>query len=459
MSGQTTARLEETDCERTREAHLCFIPLHGNAVGDAVLRDGMVLGRSPQCALQLETQGVSREHAQVSRQGPLWVIRDLGSTNGTYVQGRRAQHAPFQCGAIVRIGDSVLLVARAAFASAQATELASGLIAGPELALLLEPLQRVAATDLPVVVTGATGTGKELAARAIHDQSPRRDHAFVDINCSAIPETLIEAELFGHQRGTFTGAHENRSGLFEKASGGTLFLDEVDALNLSAQAKLLRVLQERTVRRIGARANIAIDVRIISATNCDLAQAVAEGRFRPDLYYRLRVLPLHVPELCTRGDDVKLLVDHFLRVKSERNGQPLRKFSPEALRALCDYPWPGNVRELENTIEYALAIGLDDELGTTDLPPEILSAHPQPSAEDFRQVLQAYMNDTVPLAEIEKRYILSVLQQFGGNQVRAAAALGIDRSKLYRRLKQYGVMAVRFIQEENLDGHQLLSMR
>ena len=327
----------------------------------------------------------------------------------------------------------------------------------PVMRKLFSVIERVAPTDASVLITGATGTGKELAARAIHDLSPRGDHAFVDINCSAIPETLIEAELFGHQRGTFTGAHENRSGLFEKASGGTLFLDEVDALNLSAQAKLLRVLQERTVRRIGARANIAIDVRIISATNCDLALAVAEGRFRPDLYYRLRVLPLQVPELCTRGEDVRLLVDHFLRIKSVRNGQPLREFTPEAMSALCDYPWPGNVRELENTIEYALAIGLDDELGTNDLPPEILTAQPQPSADDFRQVLQAYMNDTVPLAEIEKRYILSVLQQFGGNQVRAAAALGIDRSKLYRRLKQYGVMAVRFIQEEDLDGHQLRS--
>lgn len=328
----------------------------------------------------------------------------------------------------------------------------------PVMRKLFSVIERVAPTDASVLITGATGTGKELAARAIHDRSPRRDGAFVDINCSAIPETLIEAELFGHQRGTFTGAHENRSGLFEKASGGTLFLDEVDALNLSAQAKLLRVLQERTVRRIGARANIAIDVRIISATNCDLAQAVAEGRFRPDLYYRLRVLPLHVPELCTRGEDVMLLVEHFLRVKSERNRQPVRRFTAEAMRALCDYPWPGNVRELENTIEYSLAIGLEDDLGIADLPPEILTSHPQPSADDFRQVLQAYMNDTVPLAEIEKRYILSVLQQFGGNQVRAAAALGIDRSKLYRRLKQYGVMAVRFIQEEDLDGHQLRSM-
>ncbi|MGH9880476.1 MAG: sigma 54-interacting transcriptional regulator, partial [Pyrinomonadaceae bacterium] len=200
-------------------------------------------------------------------------------------------------------------------------------------------IERVAPSDSSVLLTGATGTGKELVARAIHDQSSRCDSAFVDLNCSAIPETLIEAELFGHQRGTFTGAHENRCGLFEKASGGTLFLDEVDALNLSAQAKLLRVLQERTVRRIGARANIAVDVRIISATNCDLAQAVAAGRFRPDLYYRLRVLPLHLPELCSRTGDVPLLVDYFLRIKT-RQGQTPRHFTMEAMRALEKYPWP-----------------------------------------------------------------------------------------------------------------------
>lgn len=323
----------------------------------------------------------------------------------------------------------------------------------PVMKKLFSVIERVAPTDASVLITGATGTGKELAARAIHDLSPRRDHAFVDINCSAIPDTLIEAELFGHQRGTFTGAHENRSGLFEKASGGTLFLDEVDALNLSAQAKLLRVLQERTVRRIGARANIAIDVRIISATNCDLAQAVAEGRFRPDLYYRLRVLPLQLPELCTRGDDVNLLVEHFLRLKADRVGQQVRHFTPEALHALREYPWPGNVRELENAIEYALAIGMDDELGVEDLPIEIAN-HVESDLVDFRSVLQAYMNDTVPLAEIEKRYILTVLQQFGGNQVRAAAALGIDRSKLYRRLRQYGVKAVKFFQEEEQHGLQ-----
>lgn len=320
---------------------------------------------------------------------------------------------------------------------------------------LFSIIERVAPSESSILITGATGTGKELVARAIHDRSTRSDKSFVDINCSAIPETLIEAELFGHQRGSFTGAHESRCGLFEKASGGTLFLDEVDALNLSAQAKLLRVLQERTVRRIGARANIAVDVRIISATNCDLAQAVAAGRFRPDLYYRLRVLPLQLPELCSRGDDVRLLVDYFLRLKAERLGKPARRFSAEAMRCIVDYPWPGNVRELENAVEYALALGTGEELTVADLPVE-LSQDVQRDSKNLSRLLEAYMSDRIPLAEIEKRYILSVLQQFGGNQVKAAAALGIDRSKLYRRLKQYGVMAVRFLQEEQ-DGLQLRS--
>ena len=329
----------------------------------------------------------------------------------------------------------------------------------PAMKKLFAVIDRIAPTDTSVLLTGATGTGKELVAQAIHDRSPRREKAFVDINCSAIPETLIEAELFGHQRGTFTGAHESRCGLFEQASGGTLFLDEVDALNLSAQAKLLRVLQERTVRRIGARANIAIDVRIISATNCDLGQAVAAGRFRPDLYYRLRVLPLHLPELCSRAGDVKLLVEHFLRLKTERAGQPSRTFTAEAMRALTEYPWPGNVRELENAVEYSLAIGTGEQLGIEDLPLELSQAQRETSSGNLKQLLEAYMTDSIPLAEIEKRYILSVLQQFGGNQVRTAAALGIDRSKLYRRLKQYGFMAVKFLHEENLDGMQLRAGR
>jgi DNA-binding NtrC family response regulator len=322
---------------------------------------------------------------------------------------------------------------------------------------LFSIVTRVAATMSSVLITGATGTGKELVAHTIHNQSKRSRAPFVDINCSAIPELLIESELFGHQRGTFTDAHETRRGLFESATGGTLFLDEVDALPLSAQAKLLRVLQERQVRRIGGRENIHVDVRIIAATNSDLTRAVKEGRFREDLLYRLRVVPIHVPELCNRGDDIELLVDHFLKQHALADGGPQRRFTSAAMQALKEYKWPGNVRELENTVEYAVAISMHQEMGIEDLPLNMTeqkceAAH---TVKDFNTVLGEYMKGNVSLAEIERRYILCVLEHVGGNQVRAAEALGIDRSKLYRRLKQYGVRAVRFLREEDLDGLQL----
>jgi DNA-binding NtrC family response regulator len=320
---------------------------------------------------------------------------------------------------------------------------------------LFSTVERIAPTESSVLITGATGTGKELIARAIHHQSTRASGPFVDINCSAMPDTLIEAELFGHQKGTFTGAHEHRAGLFEVAAGGTLFLDEVDALNPSAQAKLLRVIQERRVRRIGGRSNIDVDVRIISATNSDLSLAINDNRFRADLYYRLRVAPIHLPELYQREGDLELLIEYFLKRHGEKNGGNIREFTPEAMQALLEYPWPGNVRELENAVEYALMMGTEETLGIDALPPELADARAGNGSGDLKQVLEAYINDSVPLAEIERRYILSVLQQFGGNQVKAAAALGIDRSKLYRRLKQYGVMAVKFMQDEDLDGMQL----
>lgn len=323
---------------------------------------------------------------------------------------------------------------------------------------LFSVIERIARTGNSVLITGATGTGKELVAQAIHEKSGRTGQ-FVGVNCSTLPETLVEAELFGHERGSFTGAEECRPGLFEIASGGTLLLDEIDALSLSAQAKLLRVLQERSVRRIGGRVRIAVDVRVISASNSDLAKALAAGSFRADLYYRLRVLPLHLPELCKRNGDVELLITHFLERHAEREGKPFRKFTAEAMQALKNYPWPGNVRELENTVEYALVIGQGGQLGIDDLPIEIGKACTQIGPDDFVEVLDVYRSGKVSLAEIERRYILTVLEQFGGNQVRAAAALGIDRSKLYRRLKQYGVMAVRFLQDEEQDGMQLLSNR
>jgi DNA-binding NtrC family response regulator len=300
---------------------------------------------------------------------------------------------------------------------------------------LFKTIERIAPIDCNVLITGATGTGKELVARAIHDRSARRKGPFVDVNSSAIPETLFEAEFFGHQRGTFTGAYDTRTGLFERASGGTLFLDEVDSLSLASQAKLLRVLQERQLRRVGGRENIPVDVRIMAATGSNLKAAIASGKFRADLYFRLRVVPLHVPLLRDRSEDIPLLLDHFLSAHAQRTGYPERRFSLQAMRALTEYNWPGNVRELENIVEYALAIGGDEELTIDDLPADVFGAE----ANDLDESNTTHIFANLSLAEVERRHILAVFQQCGRHHNKAAAALRIDRRTLYRKLQQYNV--------------------
>ena len=307
----------------------------------------------------------------------------------------------------------------------------------PQMLQLLSLIERIAPTDSPTLIMGATGTGKELVARAIHRQSPRSQAPFIDINCSAIPDTLFEAEFFGHQRGSFTGAHETRRGLFEEAAGGTLFLDEVDALSLSSQAKLLRVLQERCLRRVGGRENIPLNVRVISASSRDLQHGVAENTFRVDLLFRLRVMPLYVPGLQERGEeDIHLLIKHFLIKHSKQSGLRPRRFSQECFKVLAGYSWPGNVRELENTVQYALVIGTEDELTLQDLPPRMLDAVVAERAL-CDQALDRCRHEMMPLAEAERLYILFILDTFGGNQVQAAATLGIDARTLRRKLKLY----------------------
>ncbi|MGB8510610.1 MAG: sigma-54 dependent transcriptional regulator [Pyrinomonadaceae bacterium] len=307
----------------------------------------------------------------------------------------------------------------------------------PQMKHLFSLIERIAPTDSSTLITGATGTGKELVALAIHQLSPRSHAPFVDINCSAIPDTLFEAELFGHQRGSFTGAHETRRGLFEEAAGGTLFLDEVDALSLSSQAKLLRVLQERCLRRVGGRENIPFDVRVISASGRNLQHCIDENTFRIDLYFRLNVLPLYVPGLQERGkEDIHLLIKHFLLKHASHTSLRARRFSEECCDVLAAYNWPGNVRELENAVQYALIVGTEDELTLKDLPPRMLdSVGAERSPGD--QVLDRCKQEKLPLAEAERLYILYILDSFDGNQVKAAATLGIDARTLRRKLKLY----------------------
>jgi two-component system response regulator HydG len=293
-------------------------------------------------------------------------------------------------------------------------------------------IDRVAETDASVLITGESGTGKELVARAIHERSRRRGGKLVTINCAAMPEALLESELFGHVKGAFTDAKAGHAGLFVAAEGGTLFLDEIGELPIALQPKLLRALQERKVRPIGSEHEVAFDVRLVTATNRDLETAIDDKTFREDLYYRINVVHLQLPPLRARAGDVAMLAQSFLVDAATRFGKQVRGFSPAAADKLTSYAWPGNVRELANAIESAVALARFDELGVDDLPLKIRSYTPS-------HVLVPGTDPAglVPLDEVERRYILHVVEACGGNQSLAAQILRIDRKTLHRRIKSY----------------------
>ena len=300
---------------------------------------------------------------------------------------------------------------------------------------LFQLLETVARSNSTILVSGETGTGKEVVARAIHHNSPRRAHRFVALNCSAIPETLLEAELFGHVRGAFTGAVGTRQGRFEQADKGTLFLDEVGTMSPALQVKLLRALQEREFERIGDNRTIKVDVRVIAATNSDLARMVAAGTFREDLYYRLNVIPVHLPPLRDRRDDIPVLAQHFLEKFAP--GQQIQ-ISQGAMRALMAYPWPGNVRQLENAIERAVTLGSGrKEIDVVDLPPEIQDV-PQPMSTPFVEFPEDGLDLPAYLTSIERDLIQRSLERTGGNRNRAAELLRIKRTTLVEKLKRLG---------------------
>ena len=302
---------------------------------------------------------------------------------------------------------------------------------------LFELLETVAASASTVLVSGETGTGKELAARAIHHNSPRRAHRFVALNCSAVPETLLEAELFGHVRGAFTGAVATRQGKLETAHQGTLFLDEVGTMSAGLQAKLLRVLQERELERLGDTRTIKIDVRIIAATNADLSQLVSEGRFREDLFYRLNVIPIFLPPLRERREDIPLLVQHFVH-RLTREHVPPRKITvtQEAMRRMMAYTWPGNIRQLENAVERALALGRDrTQIDLHDLPPELQNA--PAGAQPVTVVLpEGGLDLPAHIADTERQLIRQALAATEGNKQQAARLLGLKRTTLVEKARR-----------------------
>jgi len=289
-----------------------------------------------------------------------------------------------------------------------------------------------ASTSLPVLL-GESGTGKEVLARALYRRSRRAGGPFVAVNCAAISTSLLESELFGHERGAFTGAVARKPGRFELADGGTLLLDEVAELSPEAQAGLLRVLEERKLMRLGGTSLVAVDVRVIAATHVDLKEAVAARRFREDLYYRLSVLVTVIPPLRERREDVEALARHFLDLLARRATRRVDGIAPAALDALTSYRWPGNVRELRNVIERAVMLGTGDVIEVDDLPPEIRGSHPAPAPVAGEQVTLP-----LPVDELERHNLLAALAVTGGNKTRAARLLGIDRVTLYNRLRKHG---------------------
>ncbi|MBX5484633.1 MAG: sigma-54-dependent Fis family transcriptional regulator [Myxococcaceae bacterium] len=296
---------------------------------------------------------------------------------------------------------------------------------------LFNLVERVADSESTILITGESGTGKEVVARAIHAQSPRRSGPFVPINCAAVPEHLLESELFGHVRGAFTDARTTRSGLFVEANGGVIFLDEIGELPLSLQPKLLRALQERKVRPVGATSELPFDARVVAATNRDLELAVEEGRFREDLYFRINVINIELPPLRARGNDVLVLAQRFVEHFAERSRKQVKGLSPQAAQKLLAYSWPGNVRELQNVIERAVALTRFELVSVDDLPEKIQSYRDSrvlPEGDDPAGF--------ITLEELERRYIHKVLDALGGSRTLAARTLGIDRKTLYRKLRE-----------------------
>jgi two-component system response regulator AtoC len=395
----------------------------------------VTIGRARSATIHVDDEHISRTHTAVVRRGEDIVVTDLGSRNGTLLRGARiAREARAQAGDMIGIGPLTAIVAVTAAPAAAEAASPSHVIADPAMAQVYELCRRVAATPLSVLVSGETGAGKENVAEAIHRFGPRADRPFVRLHIASLAETLLESELFGHEKGAFTGAAKRRIGYFESAEGGTLFLDEIGELPLSTQAKLLRTLETRKIVRIGSTEEVSVDVRIVAATNRDLPAEVRAGRFREDLYFRLSAFRIDVPPLRTRQVEIPLLASLFARELAARLGVPAPILRPELLAALKAYAWPGNVRELKHAIEAAFVLAAPGDLRPEHLPEAVRKA--EPAAGE-----RAAETGDLPAAvgETERRAILAALTACGGNQTRAAEQLGISRRALIYKMAKYEI--------------------
>jgi transcriptional regulator with GAF, ATPase, and Fis domain len=415
-----------------------------------IASERMTIGQSVICDLTLNDTAVSGTHCEIIAKENGFLLRDLGSANGTWVAGVRVREAWLEPGMPLRIGRTVIRFEHGPGTieiDLSRREKFYDLIGhGVRMREIFAVLEKVAASDLTVLVRGETGTGKELVARAIHRASKRAQRPLIVQDCSAIPANLIESILFGHERGSFTGAADRKRGCFEVADGGTLFLDEIGELDISLQPKLLRVLETREVQRVGGTRMIPVDVRVVAATNRDLRQMVNEGTFREDLYYRLTVVEVDLPSLRERSEDIPALAGQFLEESAKRGPREGASFSitGDAMTKLQAYPWPGNVRELKNTIERAVSLADGTELGMQDLMPASQKTPPMVfpggTAEQF-------VDNEIPFKDAKQRvvdafeaqYLKAVLDKHGDNISRSARAAGLTRYHLRELAKRYGL--------------------
>ena len=437
MDGEgTLSQKEAFDAPWMRRAPIISWSEQAGQTREKELLERVVVGTAPSADVVLTDRAVSRRHAELDpRDDGLWV-RDLGSRNGTFVEGIRVVAANIPNGAKLTLGRTEIAIRYAEqpirvelWPSAKFGALIGASVAMREL---FAKLSRIAQSSASVLIEGETGTGKELAAKAIHDVSPRASGPFVVIDCAALPETLLEAELFGHAKGAFTGALTARPGAIEEAEGGTVFLDEIGELPLSMQPKLLRVLESRMVRRIGETQHRAVDVRFIAATHRDLRTLANNRAFREDLYFRLAVLPLTIPPLRERPGDIPLLIDHLL------SREDARAVSPDLLRDLASRPWFGNVRELRNFVERATTLGAPEALALA------ASDAAKPDEHEWRPKLpQRWLE--LPLRDlreqvgalVDREYLARLLERCDQNVARAATVAGVNRTYLYRLLAKH----------------------
>jgi len=436
----------------TRAAHTAFgsgggivvSVLSGQAKGESkLLAERMTIGKAHDNDLVLPDDTVSRHHCELARGAQGIQVRDLGSTNGTKLAGARVESAIVPPGSVLKVGEVEIAIRPAQqkveVPPSDRTELGPAIGKSLAMRTIFGILERIAPTEATVLLEGETGTGKDVLARAIVAHSQRTSGPFVVVDCGAVSYSLIESELFGHERGAFTGAVSSRQGAFELADGGTVFLDEIGELPLDVQPKLLRVLETKEFRRVGGNKTLRSNVRVVAATKRDLMREVAAGKFREDLYFRLAVVPIAVPPLRARRDDIPLLVEHILEVASAANGMPKLRVSTETMQGLSAHDWPGNVRELRNVLERAIYMAQatgSTEIGVVALPAgshDAGGAFQFDPAKSYRETRAKYD------AEFEKRYVKWLLARHGGNVSAAAREARMDRKHLHDMAKKHSL--------------------